>query len=83
MDRVLTSATTTITKFKGNPNQVVNDAGGEAFAVLSNNRPTFYVVPPSLFAELMERLDDFALAELVQNRRSDRKRAVKVDIADL
>lgn len=83
MDRVLTSATTTITKFKGNPNQVVTDADGEAFAVLSNNRPTFYVVPPSLFAEWMDRMDDLALAETVRKRRTDRKRSIKVDIADL
>lgn len=83
MDRVLTSATTTITKFKSNPNQVVAEADGQAFAVLSNNRPTFYVVPPSLFEEWMDRMDDLALAETVRSRRSDGQSAIKVELAEL
>lgn len=83
MDQVLTLRTTTVTHFKGNPNQVVAEAGGHPFAVLSNNRPTFYVVPPELFAEWTEILADVELLETVRARRTDGSRSVRVDIADL
>ena len=83
MDKVLTVDTTTVTHFKANPNQVVTEAEGRPFAVLSNNRPTFYVVPPELYAQWQEILADVAMLDTVKRRLAEPERFVPVDIADL
>jgi antitoxin StbD len=47
-----------ISEFKQNPNAAVKAADDLPFAVLTNNRPSFYVMSPRMFDYLTEKLWD-------------------------
>ena len=83
LDRVATQFTTTITEFKKNPNDAVVHANNDAFAVLTNNKPSFYVVPPALFEKLVDMVDEIELARVVNERRNDGTPRIRVKIEDL
>jgi antitoxin StbD len=61
MDEILTKKTTSITTFKANPNREVKLAGDEPFAVLTNNRPSFYVLSPKAYDDLLERMWELSI----------------------
>jgi antitoxin StbD len=54
MDEILTKKSTSITAFKANPNREVKAAGNKPFCVLTNNKPSFYVLSPKAYDELLE-----------------------------
>jgi PHD/YefM family antitoxin component YafN of YafNO toxin-antitoxin module len=83
MDEVLTKATTSISEFKKNPNEFVAKAGNQAFAVLTNNKPSFYVVPPELFDEIAEILWEREITPMVLERMNDGSKLVPVKIEDI
>jgi antitoxin StbD len=83
MEKIMTEIVTSISEFKKNPNEEVRRAGKKAFAVLTNNKPSFYVLSPALYDELMERIWELEMAETLDQRASERSTAVKVDIKDL
>jgi antitoxin StbD len=56
MDEILTSTAMGISEFKQNPNAAVKAADDLPFAVLTNNRPSFYVMSPRMFDYLTEKL---------------------------
>ena len=58
MDEILTSTSMGISEFKQNTNAAVKDAHDLPFAVLTNNRPSFYVMSPKMFDYLTEKLWD-------------------------
>jgi antitoxin StbD len=83
LDRIATQLATTISEFKKNPNEAVALANNEAFAVLTNNKPSFYVVPPALFEKLLDMVDEIELARIVNERRNDGTPRIRVKIEDL
>ena len=68
METVLASRSISISDFKKNPSKAVREAGAHPIAVLSHNRPAFYLVEPRLFEALIDRLEDIELAELAAKR---------------
>ena len=56
MDMIGDELVTSISEFKKNPKGEVEKAQGKPFAVLTNNRPSFFVVPVDLYEELAEIL---------------------------
>ncbi len=83
MDKIMTELTTSISEFKKNPNREVERAGKAPFAVLTNNKPSFYVLSPELYDEIAELLFDLDIAPLVLNRLVDRNNSVRVNLEDL
>lgn len=83
MDVVRTQLMTTITEFKKNPNVEVERADGKCFAVLTNNRPSFYVLPPELYDQLAELIYDIEISKVVEQRLAENRPRVKVRIEDL
>ncbi len=80
MDAILADYSVSITEFKKNPAQVLREAGETPVAVLSHNRPTFYMVAPKVFEAMLEELADRDLAALVKGRLARRDTAVEVNI---
>ena len=78
-ERILTDCAISISELKTNPMQAVASADGEAVAVLNRNKPAFYAVPTDVFEQILERLDDMALAEIVKNRKSEKSVEVSID----
>jgi antitoxin StbD len=64
MEKVHTNLTVSITEFKKNPNDVLEQAAGQPFVVLTNNKPSFYVLTPEVFEALGEEAIEEALWEV-------------------
>ncbi len=83
METVLASRSISISDFKKNPAKVVQEAGTHPVAVLSHNRPAFYLVEPKLFEAILDRLEDIELAELAARRVGYGERSIPVTLDEL
>lgn len=84
MDKVLTPMVTSVSDFRSDISGTIRRSHDEPFAVLNNNKPSFYVLSPSHYEQIVEILADMDLANTVRSRldRADRS-SVPIDIADL
>lgn len=83
MDAVYADRSISISDFKKNPAGVLREAKERPVAVLSHNKPAFYMVKPALFEALLEQLADLQLAPLVSERLAQRHLAVEVDVDEV
>ena len=83
MDAVYADRSISITDFKKNPAGVLREAEERPVAVLSHNKPAFYMVKPALFEALLEQLADLQLAPLVSERLAQRHLAVEVNVDEV
>tara|TARA_Y100000782_G_scaffold48420_1_gene54218 strand:- start:1129 stop:1380 length:252 start_codon:yes stop_codon:yes gene_type:complete len=83
MRQVLADCSASISELKKNPTALINEADGSAIAILNHNKPAAYLVPAETYEFLMDMLDDYELAKLVESRRGELSEAVEVDIDDL
>ena len=81
LDPLLASSGVSISALKKNPSAVIAAAEGFPVAVLNRNTPAAYLVPAKAWEELMDRLEDLELAEIVRARANEV--AVPVNIDDL
>ncbi len=65
VDQILTELTTTISAFKQNPHEAIRKAKKKPFAVLTNNKATFYVLSPEYFDELLEKIWELEISPVV------------------
>jgi antitoxin StbD len=80
MDEILTEIVTPISEFKKNPNLSLRKAGGKPFAVLTNNKPSFYVLTPEVYDDLLEMAWELKMMpELMEAGKSDEWIEVKLD----
>lgn len=68
-----------ITDFKKNPAKIVAAAKGDAVAVLSHNRPEFYVLPASAFEALLDRIEDLEDMATIREREAQPRIAIDLD----
>lgn len=72
MDEILTEIVTPISEFKKNPNLSVKKADGKPFAVLTNNKPSFYVLTPEVYDDLLEKVWELKIQpELLAQMKDD------------
>jgi len=83
MKSVLANCSASISELKKNPSALIDESEGEPIAILNHNRPTAYLVPAATYEALMERLEDYQLGLLVNERQSEKIEAVAVDIDEL
>ena len=79
MQRVEASVAVSVSDLKRSPTAVMEEAQGEAVAVLNHNRIMAYMVPADLYESMLERLDDLYLAELVKARVGEKGEPVDID----
>jgi antitoxin StbD len=72
-----------ISELKRNPQAIINDANGEAIALLNRNKPTAYIIPAKTYEMLLEMAEDVELAEIIEQRKSEKADAVEINIDDL
>ena len=72
-----------ISEFQKNPNRYVKRAGNLPFAVLTDNKPSFYVFSPEMFAEIAEIVSDLELLPKLKKRVPEIGKAVPMKIEDL
>ncbi len=79
IDQLLAGSGVSISDLKKNPTAVIEAAGGFPIAVLNRNTPAAYLVPAKAWEELMDRLEDIELAELVRARAGEVPIPVSLD----
>ena len=55
--------------------------GGQTVAVLSHNKPAFYMVPPDRYEAMLEELDDLHLVRVAKERLKQKGRAIEVTVS--
>lgn len=83
MRQILADYSASISELKKNPTALLNEAEGSAVAILNHNTPAAYLVPAETYELMMDMLDDYELAKLVESRRADLSEAVEINIDDL
>lgn len=80
MDVIYADYSVSMSEFKKNPAEVLRNAGEKPVAVLSHNRPAFYMVTPKMFEAMLEEIADKELISKVRTRLESLADAVDVDI---
>lgn len=75
--------TVSITDLKKNPQALIDDANGEAIALLNRNKPTAYIVPAETYEKLLELAEDIELGRIIEERKAEKKEAVEVNPDEL
>jgi antitoxin StbD len=83
METILSDLSVSMTEFKKNPNDALRESGGQTVAVLSHNKPAFYMVPPERYEAMLEELDDLQLVRVAKERLKQKGRAIEVTLDDL
>lgn len=83
MNTVLSTFSASISELKKNPSGLLEESEGEPIAILNHNRPTAYLVPASTYEEMLERLEDAELMEIVESRKKEKSKAKEVSLNDL
>ncbi|MFH2139852.1 MAG: type II toxin-antitoxin system Phd/YefM family antitoxin [Pseudomonadota bacterium] len=83
METILSDLSVSMTEFKKNPNDALRESGGQTVAVLSHNKPAFYMVPPERYEAMLEELEDLQLVRLAKERLKQKNRAVEVTLDEL
>ena len=83
MEKVLTHEMTSVSEFKKNPNEALSRSESGAIAVLTNNKPSFYVLTPDLYEQISEHVWELTIAPTIKKRLASIDKTVKVSIEDL
>jgi antitoxin StbD len=79
--QILSTHCTSISDLKKHPMKTIDDAGGDIVAVLNRNHPVFYCVPPYLFEQMIDIIDDYELNKIIKTRTNEKK--IEVSLNDL
>ena len=77
--QILADISAGISELKKNPMSVMKQGGGFPVAILNRNEPVFYAVPAAAYEELMDKLEDMELGEVVKQREGQPSRKVTLD----
>ena len=83
MNTVLSPYATSVSELKKNPSILLEQSGGEPVAILNHNRPTAYLIPAALYEDILDRLEDLELMEVVESRKIEKSQAMEVSLDDL
>jgi antitoxin StbD len=83
MRQVLADFSVSISELKKNPSSLLLQANGSPIAVLNHNKPAAYLIPADTYEALMDMIEDYELAKLVEERLGDKGQAVSVSLDDL
>ena len=83
METIYANLSVSMTEFKKNPAKIVRSADKKPVAVLSHNKPAFYMLTPELFEALLDELDDKDLVELSRQRLATKNDVVVVNIDEI
>lgn len=79
MQRVEASIAVSVSDLKKSPSAVMEEAKGEAVAILNHNRIIAYMVPAETYESMLERLDDLYLIEVAKARAGEKGEPVDID----
>ena len=83
MKAVLANCSASISELKRNPSALIDQSEGEPIAILNHNIPTAYLIPAETYEELIERIEDYQLGIIINERQNQKINAVAVDIDEI
>jgi antitoxin StbD len=83
MKHILAGLSASISELKKNPTALLQQADGSPITILNHNKPTAYLIPAETYEALLERIEDYDLGIIVQQRRKDKSKAIKVSLDEL
>ena len=83
MQPILAPFSASISELKENPTALLKQAQGETIAILHHDSPAAYLVPADVYQQLLEKLEDYELGKLVQERQAEKALAIDVSLDDL
>ncbi|WP_419659318.1 prevent-host-death protein [Desulfosarcina variabilis str. Montpellier] len=83
LTKIHANLSVSISELKRNPQAIIDDAHGEAIALLNRNKPTAYIIPAETYEMLMEMTEDLELAGIIEQRKGEKADAVEVSLDDL
>ena len=83
LTKIYADYTVSITELKKNPQALIDNAHGEAIALLNRNKPTAYIIPAETYEKLMDVADDLELGRIIEERKAEKADAVEVSLDEL
>ena len=83
MQPILANYTASITELKKSPTQILEQAGNEAVAILNHNVASAYLVPSALYEKMMDVIDDYYLAQEVEEALKSNEKPIRVELDDI
>ena len=83
LTRIHADYTVSITDLKKNPQALIDNAHGEAIALLNRNKPTAYIIPATTYEQLMDLAEDIELGRIIEERKVEKADAVEVGLDEL
>jgi antitoxin StbD len=83
MESVLASCSVSISELKKNPSALIEQSCGEPIAILNHNRPTAYLIPAETYEALLEKIENYQLGIIVNDRQHEKISAVEVTLDEL
>ena len=83
MESVFANCSASISELKKNPSSLIEQSGGEPIAILNHNKPTAYLIPAKTYEMFLEKVEDYELGLLVQERQNEKVLAVEVTLDEL
>ncbi len=83
MEQILAKHTASISELKASPSKLLNEANGDAIAILNHNTPSAYLISAKKYSDLLDIVDDYLLLKETEHRLDDGSDAIAVDIDDL
>lgn len=80
MESVLANCSVSISELKKNPSALIEQSGGEPIAILNHNKPTAYLIPAATYEALMEKIEDYQLGLIVNERQHEKISAVEMTL---
>lgn len=83
MHLIYTPLTASISELKKSPTELIHKAGNQAVSILNHNVPTAYLVPTTLYHQMLEIIDEYELSKAVVLAKKDKQKPVKVKFDEL
>jgi antitoxin StbD len=83
MQQILASFSVSVSELKEDPATLINEAGEDTIVILDNNLPTAYLISANKYEILMNRLEDYELGKIIEDRQSEKYLAIEVMLDDL
>ena len=83
MRPILSTLSASISELKKNPSLLIEQAGGEAVAILNHNKPTAYLVPAETYEWISSQIEDQELQKIIKDRASEMALAKEISLDEL
>jgi antitoxin StbD len=83
MQPIFAPFSASISELRKNPKALLEKSHNDAVAIFEHNVPAAYLISPVHYEQLLNRLEDYELGEIVKGRQAEKPFAVEVSLNDL